>query len=226
MEPIAARRLEEKERRRSEILDAAERVAAAVGVEPLTMEQVAREARLSRGLLYIYFKDKQDLLAGICERALTGLYTRFVWVVDERQSGLERVLAMGRAYVAFATECQLQFEVLARFEARDATTTDTDGHLYACLAAGARVHALITTALEVGMRDGSVAASAGNPETIALALWAMTHGTIQVASMKRAVLEQHQVTPTALVEQTLRMAAVSLQAGLAPPDAALKESGA
>ena len=144
-------------------------------------------------------------------------------VVDDRHTGLERVLAMGGAYVAFATECPLQFEVLARFEARDATTTDTDGHIYACLAAGARVHALITAALEVGMRDGSVAPSAGTPKTIALALWAMTHGTIQVASMKRAVLEQHQVTPAALVEQTLRMAAVSLQAGLPPADAARKD---
>ena len=45
MDPIAARRLEEKERRRSDILDAAERVAAAVGVEPLTMEQVGSVPR-------------------------------------------------------------------------------------------------------------------------------------------------------------------------------------
>jgi AcrR family transcriptional regulator len=213
MDPIAARRQEEKERRRAEILDAAEQVAAAGGLESLTMEQVAREARLSRGLLYVYFKDKDDLKAGICERALIGLHARFRSVVNMTQSGLDRVLAMGRAYVDFAASSPLQFEILARFEATDVSTTDAGSNHLACLEAGAQVHALLTDALEVGMGDGSVARSAGSPNTVALALWAMTHGTIQVASMKRAVLAQHDVTPEALVEQTLRMAAISLRRG-------------
>ena len=213
MDPITARRQEEKERRRNDILDAAERVASASGLESLSMDQVAREARLSRGLLYVYFQDKHDLESGICERALIGLHGRLVSLVVEKQSGLERVVALGRAYVAFAAECPLQFEALARFEATDASTMDTGSNDHACLAAGARVHALITAALEVGMRDGSVSRSAGSPKTIALSLWAMTHGTIQVARMKCAVLAQHVVTPEALVEQTLRMATISLRRG-------------
>ena len=210
MDPITARRQEEKERRRNDILDAAERVASASGLESLSMDQVARDVRLSRGLLYVYFQDKHDLESGICERALIGLHARLESLAIDNQSGLERVVALGRAYVAFAAECPLQFGALARFEASDASTMDTGSNDYACLAAGARVHALITAALEAGMHDGSVARSAGSPTTIALSLWAMTHGTIQVARMKRAVLTQHGVTPEALVEQTLRMAAISL----------------
>ncbi len=213
MDPIAARRIEEKERRRNDILDAAERVASAAGLENLTMEQVAREARLSRGLLYVYFQDKGDLESGICERALTGLHDRFNSLSTENNTGLGRVVAMGRAYVAFAAEYPLQFEILARFEATDPSTADTGTNYSACLAAGARVHTLLTAALEEGMRDGSVATSSGSPITIALALWAMTHGTIQVASMKRGVLIQHGVTAEALVDQTLRMAMISLRTG-------------
>jgi len=213
MDPIAARRLEEKERRRNDILDAAERVASAGGLEGLTMEQVARAARLSRGLLYVYFQDRHDLVAGICERALLGLHGRFAALVDDTKTGLDQVVAMGRAYVAFAAECPLQFEILARFEATDASLTAGGTNHGACLAAGARVHALLAAALETGMRDGSVAPSAGSPATIALSLWAMTHGTLQVASMKRAVLTQQGVTPDALVEQTLRMATSALKRG-------------
>ncbi|MSR08676.1 MAG: TetR/AcrR family transcriptional regulator [Gammaproteobacteria bacterium] len=213
MHPLTRRRQEEKERRRNDILDAAQRVAAERGLDSLSMDQVAREARLSRGLLYVYFRDKHDLESGICERALRDLYTRFEKLSPAKQSGLEHVVALGRAYVAFAAECPLQFEALVRFEATDAATMGTESNDYACLAAGARVHALITTALETGMRDGSIATTAGTPNTIALALWAMTHGTIQVARMKRAVLTQHGVTPEALVEQTLRMAAIALSEG-------------
>ena len=93
MDPIAARRLEEKERRRSDLLDAAERVAEATGLESLTMELVAREARVSRGLVYVYFKDKQDLAAGICERALLGLHDRFDALKEAHPRGLDRVIA-------------------------------------------------------------------------------------------------------------------------------------
>ena len=35
------------------------------------MDQVARGARLSRALVYVYFKDKQELLFAIGERAMT-----------------------------------------------------------------------------------------------------------------------------------------------------------
>jgi AcrR family transcriptional regulator len=213
MDPIAARRLEEKERRRTDILDAAERVAAATGLDTLTMEQVAREARVSRGLLYVYFQDKQDLEAGICERALTSLHDRLTGLLAAHPRGLDRVVAMGRAYVAFAAECPLQFEVLARFEATGESPADGSNHA-ACIAAGGRVHALIIAALEAGMADGSVSPSAGPPATIALSLWAMTHGTIQVARMKSAVLALYGVTPEALVDQTLQMATVSLLRGV------------
>ena len=79
MSYIAERRQEEKERRRAEILDAAEAVCAEVGWDDMTMDQVARKARLSRALLYVYFKDKQDLLFGLCERALCDARRSVSW---------------------------------------------------------------------------------------------------------------------------------------------------
>ena len=50
MNYIAERRLEEKERRRAEIVDAAEAAGREVGLDALTMDDVARRARLSRAL--------------------------------------------------------------------------------------------------------------------------------------------------------------------------------
>ena len=70
MNYIAERRQEEKERRRTEILDAAEQVTGSLGWDELTMDQVARRARLSRALLYVYFKDKTDLMYALCERSM------------------------------------------------------------------------------------------------------------------------------------------------------------
>ena len=70
MSYLAERREEEKERRRLDDVETAERLYAAHGWDTLTMEQVGREARVSRALLYVYFRDKEDLLLALTLRAL------------------------------------------------------------------------------------------------------------------------------------------------------------
>lgn len=215
MDPLAARRLEEKERRRAEILDAAHDVAAEAGIEGLTMEQVSRAARLSRALLYVYFRDRTDLHHGLCERGLGLLRERFTAAMASEARGLDQLAAIGRAYVAFAAGCPVYFEALARFESRAARPDDPppEGNLAACLAAGGRLHALMLDALELGMRDGSVSRDVGDPDTVAVALWAQMHGAIQLARLKSGVLAQYGVSQQALMEQSLRMATVALAAG-------------
>ncbi len=116
MSYIAERRQEEKERRRGEILDAAEAVAAIVGWDDMTMDQVARKARLSRALLYVYFKDKTDLLFGICERALVDAQPEVLRGRRRHKRGMEQLVAIGRAYIAFSQEFPVYFEVMARCE--------------------------------------------------------------------------------------------------------------
>src|SRR6185295_10392480 len=94
MSYIAERRLEEKERRRAEIVDAAEAAGREVGLDALTMDDVARRARLSRALLYVYFQDRSDLMFGLCERAMGMLLVRFVEAAERERTGLEQVSAM------------------------------------------------------------------------------------------------------------------------------------
>lgn len=210
MSYLAARRQEEKERRRGDILDAAEVVAGRAGVDGLAMEEVAREARLSRALLYVYFRDKADLTAAVCERALAELHQRFVAATHTVPSGADKVLAIGRAYVAFARELPVKFEFLARLEARDTSPAPPDGNLRACLAAGNRVHDVMLTALEAGLADGSVSRAVGEPNTVCMALWALMHGVLQIANLKGGVLASRGVSAEALVDQALRLATVSL----------------
>ena len=57
MSYIAERRQEEKERRSDEIVAAAEELYRELGWDAVTMDGVARRARLSRALVYVYFKD-------------------------------------------------------------------------------------------------------------------------------------------------------------------------
>jgi TetR/AcrR family transcriptional regulator len=204
------RRLEEKERRRLEILDAAEAVAAIVGLDHFTMDQVARQARLSRALIYVYFRDKRDLLIAICIRALDELQSRFAATAATTVSGLAQVEAIGRAYVGFATEFPLRFEALAHFEAQ-APSADDDPMYAQCLAAGDRPIELVVAAIHRGMQDGSIRQTAGDPVRLGLSLWALTHGLIQLSALKGGSLERVGVSQAQLLDQGFQLAIDALR---------------
>jgi AcrR family transcriptional regulator len=213
MNYIAERRLEEKDRRRNEILDAAETVAASAGIDALTMDQVARRARISRALLYVYFKDKSDLHFGLCERALALLQSRFEQAIARHGTGLEKITAMGRAYVAFSSEFPVHFEALARFQAHEVGDTAATGCVAACFAAGERVHQIMFAAIETGQRDGSIAADAGPPVAIAMTMWGFMHGIIQLVTTKSGLLGEYGLNARTLVDQALKVAADGLRPG-------------
>jgi TetR/AcrR family transcriptional regulator len=206
MNYIAERRLEEKDRRRAEILDAAEAVAAAEGIEALTMDQVARRARISRALLYVYFADRSDLHFAICDRGLAVLTTRFEEAAARHGTGLEQIGAMGRAYVAFSQEFPVYFEALARFQAYESQAGEPQGSIGACLASGGRVHQIMIQSVTAGVQDGSISSAAGNPVTIAMTLWGFMHGIIQLTATKGPVLAQYGLSSKMLVDQALHLA--------------------
>src|SRR5512137_311512 len=98
MSYLSERRQEERDRRRAEIVDAAELLYAETGWDAITMDQVARRARLSRGLVYVYFRDKADLHLALVERALDTLRLRFEAARAGKARGIDEVEAIGWAY--------------------------------------------------------------------------------------------------------------------------------
>ena len=161
MNYIAERRQEEKERRRAEILDAAEAVIADGGWDELTMDLVARRARLSRALLYVYFKDKIDLMYGICERGLSALRQQFGVAVASNPRGLDQVIAMSRAYVQFSKDSPVYFDIMARCSLREVNTENAPENELACNAVGDALGAHIVSMITAGIRDGSIRSDLG-----------------------------------------------------------------
>jgi AcrR family transcriptional regulator len=183
MSYIAARREEEKERRRTEILDAAEALYARKGWDALTVDQVARSARLSRALVYVYFRDKEDLLFAIGERAMRLLRDRVSQAIATAPTGMGQVEAIGRAYMGYAHEIPHYFDFCSRFQSHS-NTADASSNEGACRVAGDQAIGTLVQAIESGIRDGSIRADIGDPLMLATTLWAFTHGIIQLAMAK------------------------------------------
>lgn len=210
---VALRRLEEKERRRTEIVAAAAELALRQGWDAVTMDAVARHARLSRALVYLYFKDKTALHAALCEEAGAFLHRRFAEAVARHARGYEQCEAIGRAYVAFAAEMPHYFEAMSRFEARTPETDDPQSADLRVLKGSERIKTLMEQAIERGMADGSIRRDAGDPRVVGIALWGMTHGIIQIAATKGAQIARRGVSTAELVDQAFLM----LRRSLAPP---------
>jgi len=210
MSYITERRQEERDRRRSEIVDAAEALYAEVGWDAVTMDQVARRARLSRALVYVYFRDKADLHLALVERALDTLRLRFEAASQSKPSGIEEVEAIGRTYFAYAHELPHYFDACARFEAR-ASSEGAQPNEDACMAAGHRVHETIVASLNRGVADGSIRADSGDPYVTALALRAFMLGVIQIAATKSGQLAHEGITVQRLVDHAIGMALRTLR---------------
>lgn len=211
MSYIAERREEEKERRRGEFLDAAEALYAKHGWEAVTMDQVARAARLSRALVYIYFRDKDDLLFAIGERAMTLLSQRFAAALQAPGTGRDKVDAIGRAYMGYALEFRHFFDFCSRFQSHEQSPASSPNE-EACQKAGDKVMALLVEAIQIGVADGSISPTlARDPRLLGFSLWAFTHGIVQIAIAKAGDLARQGIAAANFSEYAFELVRMLLR---------------
>jgi AcrR family transcriptional regulator len=88
---IAERRERGKAQRRLDIVRAAEKVFLSKGYDDATMDEIAEEAELSKGTLYLYFKGKEDVHAQIVAKGMDVLFGLLKQVVDPQSNGMSKL---------------------------------------------------------------------------------------------------------------------------------------
>ncbi|EYB67428.1 TetR family transcriptional regulator [Deinococcus phoenicis] len=83
--PARARSPEEKGQRRDDILRAAERLWTTTPYAELSMNQVAREAKLAKGTLYLYFDTKEELFLALLTEHLQRWLAQLTALLEERR---------------------------------------------------------------------------------------------------------------------------------------------
>jgi len=101
---IADRRRREREQRKTEIIDAAERLFFSRSYEDVSMEDIAREVELNKATIYLYFKNKESLFATIVLRGIRLLKEKYTECMEKQVPGIAKVALMGQAYYRFAQE--------------------------------------------------------------------------------------------------------------------------
>ena len=117
---VKERRAREKEQLRHRILSAARELFVAEGYESVSMRKIADMIDYSPTTIYLYYKDKADLLDSVCKETLLNLLNTLDRLRKDKSDPVETLRRSGRAYVEFGLkypqDYKLTFVVRPQFQ--------------------------------------------------------------------------------------------------------------
>jgi len=106
---------ERKERERQEvrklILDSAMKLFLEEGYKNVTIRKIAKQIEYSPGTIYLYFKDKDDILYTLQSIAFEKFH-KAQNAVQNIQDPIERLIAHGKAYIKFALSNKEYYDLM------------------------------------------------------------------------------------------------------------------
>ena len=153
---IPDRRQREKEQRKTEIIDAAERLFFSRSYEDVSMDDIAREVELNKATIYLYFKNKETLFATIVLRGIRILKERYMECMEKEVPGVVKVALMGQAYYQYSQEYpdylrMIHFYGSERFSGENPCTAEIGKGYGTC-------RMILRDAIREGIDDGTIRA--------------------------------------------------------------------
>jgi AcrR family transcriptional regulator len=180
-QPLGGEREQERLARRQHIMDAAEHVFLARGVNGATMDHIAHAAKLSKGALYLYFENKGELYLAIAMRALSELIEVWQDVKEAKRykSGFELYKFLLEAYLMYALDHRDRFRVTLGWSSAEFTVPKDSEAFAQYQRMLATSSAYGYDALELGKQDGSVRADLNSVST-SFHVWGGTVGMLML----------------------------------------------
>ena len=144
--------------KRETILDATEQLLLRYDVHQLTIDQIATEAHIANGTIYLYFQTKEDIILGVVDRRLQHVFQGFGEALADASDGLDLIERMIRCEQRIVSSRGVD---IRRLFVLNLTT----GHSLASVrSSGLEAHAKLVGriqrawlhAVELGQQDGSI----------------------------------------------------------------------
>ncbi|WP_026580791.1 TetR/AcrR family transcriptional regulator [Bacillus sp. J33] len=209
------RKQREKELKRNDIIEAAERVFFEKGYTSSTMDDVAKEAEFSKRTVYLYFNSKEQIYFEIMLKG----YKLLIAMLEEDisqlgvGSAIERVKQIGITLIKFKNKHPNYFEAIVEYETgeKDFEKGIPDHSRDECYQQGEKVLSFLTDSLIQGMKDGSIREGLNVLDT-AFVLWSSTIGAFTIAKKKANYIRKfHNRNPEDLIHRTYDVLIHSIQ---------------
>ncbi len=117
----AERRLREKNERKRNILEVAARIFKSKGFFNATMEEIANEAELSVGTLYLYYKSKEELYISMVFEAMDVFGEHLHKILNESLKPDRKIKKVWEFFYKFKLNYPIYFNILLLLNNREFT---------------------------------------------------------------------------------------------------------
>jgi len=198
---VSERRARHRASLRREILDAASQLFVEEGYQRVTMRRIAGRIEYSPTTIYLYFKDKNELLAAVCDETFSQLAAKLERLAKTATSPLAYLRDSLRTYVDFGLAHPHQYVVMFM---SPGPHLELKGYEHSI---GSRAFDVLRSALKSCIANGDL--HAPDVDVTAQALWAAVHG---ITSLLITMRDFPFVDRRVLVDHTID----TLVAGLRP----------
>ncbi len=168
-----SRRESGKTELKRQILEAALVLFQTHGYEGFSLRQVAEAIGYSPTTIYLYFKDKDELLLTVALEGFKEFGAALQAAYLEPNSAVERIKAIGLAYLHFGLSHPLQYRLMF-MQRSEFLVEPLEGYVSFQDSFG-----VIVRAIEDGIKSGKLRPL--EPRALAALLWSAVHGVVSLA---------------------------------------------
>ena len=193
---VADRKERERQQRRKDIIDVAEKKFFEKGFDGVSMDEIARELELSKPTIYLYFKNKESLFLAVTMRGMVILGDMFKAGVDSHKTGLGKAKGFIRSFFDYAKNYPDYYAVLVAARTRRFMSVIRAGEVENAAEFGKKSLEMLTLLLEaidLGQKDGTIRKGL-NPMETAIFLSMACEGAVQMTPEWEYLLQYKQVT--------------------------------
>lgn len=177
----------EKEQRRNDIINVAEKLFFNQDYDNVSMDEIAREMGLGKGTLYIYFKNKESLFYAVALRGMRILNDMHLKSSKLKGKGIDKFRALTSAYFEF-TQDYPEYFILLCYAASNPTTMNDNKYAKEFTELALENIQVTKEILEKGMREGSIRRDL-NPTEIAIFLSIIANSIMNMDPVWKITLE-------------------------------------
>jgi TetR/AcrR family transcriptional regulator len=164
------RREREKEHRKEEIIDAAQKIFFEKGLQAATMDEIAEAAELSKGTIYLYYKSKEDLYLSVVMRGLELLHGMFESSLKPEIPVVRSLIDLQETYYRFFQEHRNHFRMLHFLQTPQFHKQVSEEMMNESIIVTQRIWNLVIARIQRGIEDGILIPNL-NAVEIAIILW-------------------------------------------------------
>lgn len=186
---MARRKKELQSVHRKNIATAAEQLFMEKGINNTSMNDIAKASGYSKATLYVYFKNKEELVGILVLESMQKLYDYMNSALKQSDDTKECYREICHALVKYQEQYPFYFKMVLETIHIDLESTDFLPEERETFLIGEQINDLLSAFLEAGIEKGDFRSDIEILPTI-FSFWGMLAGLIQIAVNKEAYVER------------------------------------